>query len=150
MPRQPERAQRRRMLVMGGAAALLLVGCASASDASVMHLCGQIINEPAMGMQYNVPWYEDLTTRDHPATIRVPATAAFNYQTSPWLQVSHNCEHGALVSVAPTGHIKIVDSVKATDGRLAAIRIFAYRRGVATITARRDRTHTGSIEVLIH
>lgn len=134
---------------MGGAAALLLVGCASAGDGPVMHLCGQIINAPAMGMQYNVPWYEDLTTGGPPATIRVPATAAFNYRTSPWLQVSHSCEHGALVSVAPIGHIKVVDSVKTTDGRLAAIRIFAYRPGVVIITERRDRTHTGSIKVLI-
>jgi hypothetical protein len=51
-------------------------------EVPIKHLCGQIINEPGPGMQYGVQWYDDLT-RSHPATIRVPATAAFRYETSP-------------------------------------------------------------------
>lgn len=117
-----------------------------------MHVCGQIINGvPAHSVRPDpVPWYRDVTTISGREPLPLPAAPALDYQTAPWVQVAHDCGHGASVTVTPAGHLKIVDAVHTTDGNYAAIRLYGYRIGTVVLTARADGQAADSMTVIIY
>ncbi len=126
-----------RLVVAAVSSTVLMAACGAGSvhaDGQVLHVCGQIINEPGSGMQRGVAWYHDLSHPGPHATFRLPSTPHLDYDTSPWIQVSHNCDDGAIVSIEPAGHVKIVDRVYSRSHRYAALRLYGYAPGHVVLT----------------
>jgi hypothetical protein len=122
----------RQRVILASFSALLMAACSSSAvraDGQVRHVCGQIINEPASGMQRNVSWYHDLSHSGTHTTFRLPATPHLDYRASPWIQVSHNCATGARMTIEPAGHIKVVDRVYSRSHRYTALRLYGYAPG---------------------
>jgi hypothetical protein len=114
-----------------------------------MHLCGTIINKPASGMQDRVSWYQDLSKSGAHQAFELPATPHLEYATSPWIRISHRCTHGATATIAPAGHIKIVDSVSAGPGADAAVRLYAYLAGTVTLSVHRDGKLVSATQITV-
>lgn len=94
-----------------------------------------------------ITWYDDLTKATHPDTIDLPTTAKADYGAAPWLLVSHDCAHGASVTVAPPGKTQFLNSVRTADGNYAAIQLDAHLAGTVTLVVHQGATLVSSTTV---
>jgi hypothetical protein len=108
----------------------------SSADASVLKICGSLINEPAQGS--DVPWFRDATTPGGTQPILALASRSFDYGASPWVLVSHDCVGGVDIKLSPSGYVIIADAVYSSTHRYVAIRLRGLGSGTVTIIASRQ------------
>jgi hypothetical protein len=142
-------AARATAIIALSVAALMACSNSVYIDGQVEHVCGAIINEPGPGMQDGVAWYHDLSGSGAHPGFELPATANFDYGTSPWIQISHSCSHGATATIEPAGLIKIVDTVSGGKGLYTAVRLYAYVPGAVTLSVHRDGKLVSSTKITV-
>jgi len=114
-----------------------LAGCGATSAAPPTVICGQVLSRSAAGVGVYTIW-----GRGAHGVVRYPTVGNVVY-----VQVARGCSTGSEVQIRPAGLLRVVKSVRARDGHLAAVVVAQVRPGLATITATRDGQTVGSLQI---
>ena len=120
------------VLMLGSS--LMLAACSPAqnSDGPRVQICGEWIGQANMAV--GLTWYVDLTHSETKGAIKLPRIPQGHPGT--WVRLSHDCTHGADVSITPSGVLAVSDVIRSSEGRNEAVRVTAMRDGTASLTAR--------------
>ena len=130
---------------------MVTVGCNAntRSEGPTKTICGKLISPTAGAPGVSGGWYQELVP-GKTKTLRLPAYAQVTYWAAPWIRVSSSCSEGASVTISPTGHMKIIDSIASGDGKYVAVRLLAYLPGTVTVRTETVRGEIGTLAVSIY
>ena len=130
------------VVVMGLAAMGALSACSGASNggssaAPPTVICGETINHSASGAVV----YDIGSGRSLPPVESLSASGLI------FVKVSDACDRGSEIAIMPPGSLKVVRSVRTTDGRYAAVALEPTQHGRSTIAATRDGNVLGTLDI---
>jgi len=128
-----------RRLALAGVLGIGLAGCGlgATSAAPPTIICGHVLSRSAAGIGVDTIWGRD--ARD---IVRYPTIDGL-----VWVKVATGCSTGSVVRIHPSGILRIVKTVRATDGGLVVVVVAQVHPGRATITASHDGHVVGAIQI---
>jgi hypothetical protein len=137
-------------VVLGAVFALILTAACSDSkvEGATISVCGTQLSPPGPGMMLGVPFFSDISETDH-TSLELPAFPQFESAAAPWIRLASGCNQGAQITISPQNSLVVQQSIKASDGRYVAVRIYGPRVTTATLVGRAASGNESTLEISV-